>query len=254
MQLEGPFEDGSDGTGAFSPVYVAASPSFSPRGSPESPPSQPAVSKQPPIFADKAGTARPSTAHGPGNTQQRAGRSAFCFGRPAMAQAPPAVDAQDAAEQKQFLAAGCGTTAESTAQQAIAHRSAADAVLSEVASRLQQAEAKQEQAALSEGIQTQAVQAEAEEEQAAWSEAMQTEAEAMQTDGMHSGPAQTHSSLFTSSSPPHSFATSTPTHTFGGFQAGGEQPNHESGGAISRRPVRRSRQTGGARRAGKAAH
>lgn len=125
-------QDGSEGIGALSPQYEVTAPSFSPRGSLKSPPSQPAAAEQPPIFADKAA----KNCLWPGSTQQRAGRSAFCFGRPAMAQAPPAVDAQDAASHStqpssssqvaaeqtdQSLAAGCGTSAESTAQQATAH-------------------------------------------------------------------------------------------------------------------------------------
>ena len=119
---------------------------------------------------DSADSARPSTARGRGSTQQR---SAFCFARPTKTQADEpeklthAASAEDEAlsraqvssscqapaeEAHQCLATGSGTILDGTdlLATATAHHSAAvpaDAVLSEVASRLQQAEAVQAQVA-----------------------------------------------------------------------------------------------------------
>ena len=149
-----------------------------------------------------ADTARPSTARGRSSTQQRNGRSAFCFARPTFAPAAPETHAASAGEQcldraqvssrcqapaeeaNQCPAAGVGTHPENAHLHATAHHSAAvlaDAVLSELACKLQQAEAVQAEAAqadavVKEGLQTGGLQ----------EEAVQAEARYTQTDGVPS--------------------------------------------------------------------
>ena len=136
----------------------------------------------------QADVARPSTARGRDTTQQHAERSAFCFVRPTRTETAPealihATSTENRAlgraqvssssqapaqEANQCLAAGSGTAPESTdvcAMATAAHTAAvpADAVLSDLATKLKQAEA----------IQAEAVQAEA--AHAVLTEAVQTD-------------------------------------------------------------------------------
>ena len=170
----------------------------------------------------QADIARPSTARGRNSTQQHVERSAFCFARPPRTQTAPetlthAASAEDGAlgraqvsssykapaeEANQRFAADSGTPPERTHPDAFAHCRAAapaDAVLSEVASRLQQAaavqarvvptEAVHAQAAPTEAVQAASPQTEAVQSASPQTEGMQTQAvqaESFQADGVPS--------------------------------------------------------------------
>ena len=181
---------------------------------------------------DSADIARPSTARGRDSTQQR---SAFCFARPPRTQADEpeklthAASAEDGAfsraqvsssrqataeEAHQCLAAGSGTTRESTdpLAMATAHHSAAvpaDAVLSEVVSRLQQAEGEQAEAAPIEAVQAQAVQTAAsqkEDVQAASSQQEGAQTQAVQAASSQQQGVQTQAEAIQAAGVPSPFA------------------------------------------------
>ena len=183
---------------------------------------------------DKPHAARPSTAHGRNTTQQRTRRSAFCFARPASAEAASenlthaaspengavsraqvSSGCQAAEEANQYPAAGSGTTWENTTLRATAHHSAAvpaDAVLSELAAKSRQAQAAQAETAQAEDV---------------LSEAVQTEAQYMQTDGEPSAPASQAPACNTDAKPAFVWAHSEAFASNGGsnsfFSAGGRK-------------------------------
>ena len=280
--LESEEEDDFEGSGAFSPQYEATSPSYSPR-------------------ASQDGIARPSTACGRSTTQQPAGGSAFCFGRSAMAQVAPASEAdaanavedgaldgpqvsshsqqEPAEDAHQGLTTGFGTNLESTDLDPSAQHHAA-AVLSELASRLQQAEAVQTADVHPVNVQRGGVQAAHVETETVQAEAMQAaavQAETVQLDAVPTALASQASGsgsnaqptfVWGQSAPSASnssgssfFGSSTSTLAFSTFQAGGsspKQPSQRHRKASSRQQPARgmsaSKQPGGLPAASECAH